>query len=132
MIRKLTFSDFDTILKVINDSAQAYRGIIPKDRWKEPYMPAEELRDEIESGVRFYSWVEDDLIVGVMGIQPVQDTVLIRHSYVLTKYQGRGIGGKLLEHLTSLAITPEILVGTWKAATWAVRFYEEHGFTSVS
>ncbi len=132
MIRKLSLLDFDTILKVINKSAQAYKGIIPKDRWKEPYMPAEELRDELASGVVFYSWVEDEAIVGVMGIQPVQDTVLIRHSYVLPKYQGRGIGGKLLKHLISLTATPEILVGTWKAATWAIRFYEEHGFKLVS
>jgi GNAT superfamily N-acetyltransferase/endonuclease III len=132
MIRKLALSGFETILKVINESAQAYKGIIPNDRWKEPYMSAEELRDELASGVVFYGWVEDDVIVGVMGIQPVKDTVLLRHSYILTKYQGRGIGGKLLRHLISLTITPEILVGTWKAATWAVRFYEEHGFKLVS
>ena len=132
MIHKLTISDFEAILNVINESAQAYKGIIPKDRWKEPYMSPEELQSEIESGVVFYGYVKDDNIIGVMGIQAVKDTTLIRHSYVLSNYQGKGIGGTLLKHLLTLARTPEILVGTWKAATWAVRFYEEHGFNLVS
>ncbi|MFH0748974.1 MAG: GNAT family N-acetyltransferase [Candidatus Bathyarchaeota archaeon] len=132
MIRKLSLSDFDTILKVINDAAQAYKGVIPKDREKEPYMGADELIDEIESSVVFYGWVEEDKIVGVMGVQAVKDTTLIRHSYVLTKHQRKRIGRKLLEHLISLANTTEVLVGTWEAATWAIRFYEEHGFKLVS
>lgn len=132
MIRRLSLSDFDTILNVINDAAKAYKGVIPKDRWKEPYMSDNGLRDELESGVCFYGWVEYDSIVGVMGVQPVKDTTLIRHSYVLTKYQRKRIGGKLLKHLISLANTPEILVGTWEAATWAIRFYEEYGFKLVS
>ena len=132
MIRKLSFSDFDSILEVINDAAQAYKGVIPKDRWKEPYMPADELRGEIEAGVIFYGWVEDELIVGVMGTQAVKDTTLIRHSYVLPKYQRRGIGGKLLKHLINLVYTPEILVGTWADVIWAINFYEEHSFELVS
>ena len=132
MIRELSHFDFDSILGVINDAAEAYRGVIPDDRWKEPYMSADELRKEIEDGVRFYGWVEDDALLGVTGIQPVKDTTLIRHSYVLTTHQRKGIGGKLLNHLVSLAETPEILVGTWEDATWAIRFYEKHGFRLVS
>jgi len=132
MICKLSSSDVDSILRVVNDAAQAYKGVIPNDRWKEPYMSAEELKKEIEAGVRFYGWVEDDILLGVMGIQHVKDTTLIRHSYVLTKYQRRGIGEKLLWHLMSLAKTLKILVGTWQDATWAVRFYEKHGFKLVS
>jgi len=132
LIRKLSLSDFDSILEVINDAAKAYKGVIPKDRWKEPYMPADELRGEIEAGVIFYGWVEDELIVGVMGIQAVKDTTLIRHSYVLPKYQRRGIGGKLLKHLINLAYTPEILVGTWADVTWAISFYEKNGFELLS
>ncbi len=132
MICKLSSPDVDSILRVVNDAAQAYKGVIPDDRWKEPYMSAEELKKEIEAGVRFYGWVEDDILLGVMGIQYVKDTTLIRHSYVLTKYQRRGIGGKLLGHLMSLAKTPEILVGTWQDATWAVSFYKKHDFKLVS
>jgi len=132
MICKLLSSDFDSILRVVNDAAQAFKGVIPDDRWKEPYMSAEELKKEIEAGVRFYGWVEDNTLFGVMGVQSVKDITLIRHSYVLPKYQRRGIGGKLLEHLKNLVKTPEILVGTWEAATWAIRFYEKHGFKLVS
>jgi len=132
MIRTLLHSDFDLILKVVNDAAQAYKEVIPNDRWKEPYMPAEELREEIEAGIIFYGWFEDDSLVGVMGIQSVKDTTLIRHSYVLTQYQRRGIGGELLKYLFGLAETPEILVGTWADAIWAIRFYEKQGFKMVS
>ena len=94
-------------------------------------MPAEELKEEIEAGVRFFGWVEDELL-GVMGIQPIEDTTLIRHAYMLTKCQGRGIGTRLLEYLMSVAKTSEILVGTWADATWAIRFYDKHGFKLVS
>lgn len=87
MINKLSSSDFESILKVINDAAQAYKGVIPDDRWKEPYMSAEELKKEIEAGVRFYGWFEGNSLVGIMGIQSVRDATLIRHSYVLRKYQ---------------------------------------------
>jgi len=95
-------------------------------------MSAEELRGEIESGVEFYGWVEDDVVVAVMGIQRVNDVTLIRHAYVLTRRQRRGIGEKLLNHLLSLARTSEVLVGTWEAAHWATRFYEKHGFKLAS
>jgi len=95
-------------------------------------MSAEELKEGIEAGVRFFGWIEDDRLLGVAGIQPVKDTTLIRHTYVLTKWQRKGIGSTLLEHLMSLAKTPEILVGTWADATWAIRFYEKHSFKLVS
>lgn len=119
MIRKLSLSNFDSILRVINDAAQAYKGVIPDDLWKEPYMSSEELRHEIDSGVEFYGWFENDALLGIMGIQFVGDVTLIRHAYVLPEHQRRGIGS-------------EILVGTWAGATWAIRFYEKHGFKLVS
>lgn len=132
MICRLSSSELDSILHVVNDAAEAYRGVIPEDRWKEPYMPAEELRGEIESEVEFYGWVEDNVLVAVMGIQLVNDVTLIRHAYVLTNRQRKGIGEKLLRYLISLARTSEVLVGTWEAAYWAIRFYEKHGFRLVS
>jgi len=132
MIRSILPADFGAILKVINDAAQAYKGIIPDDRWKEPYMSADELREEIEAGVRFFGWVEGGHLLGVTGIQALEDTTLIRHAYVVTKCQRKGIGKRLLEYLISLAETPEVLVGTWADATWAIRFYEKHGFKLMS
>jgi GNAT superfamily N-acetyltransferase len=131
MIRSLLPSDFDIILKVINDAAQAYKGIIPHDRWKEPYMSVEELKKEIEAGVRFFGWIEGEHLLGVTGIQSLKDTTLIRHAYVLPGCQRRGIGTRLLEYLAGLAETAEILVGTWADATWAVQFYEKHGLKLV-
>ena len=132
MIRKLSCTEFGSILRVINNAAEAYRGVIPKDRWKEPYMSTTELREEVESGVQFYGWTEHKLLLGVMGFQPVNNITLIRHAYVLANQQRRGIGEKLLNHLLSLAKTSEILVGTWKAAWWAICFYQKHGFALVS
>lgn len=120
------------ILRIVNIAAQAYKGVIPKDRWKEPYMSEKELNKEIAAGIRFFGWKEDENVVGLMGIQPVKDTALIRHSYVLPSYQRRGIGGKLLTYIMELAETKEILVGTWAAATWAIRFYKKHGFKLVT
>jgi GNAT superfamily N-acetyltransferase len=131
MIRKLSSSDFNSILKVTNDAAQAYKGVISDDLWKEPYISSEELKCEIDAGVAFYGWVENDILLGVMGIQSVKDVTLIRHAYVLTEHQRKGIGGKLLKYLIGLAETSEILVGTWASATWAIRFYEKHGFKLV-
>ncbi len=130
--RKLCPADFDSILGVILDAAQVYRGVIPDDRWKEPYMSAEELRGELDAGVQFYGWFQEDSLIGVMGIQSVKDITLIRHSYVLHDYQRRGIGGSLLTHLLSLTKTPDVLVGTWEDVTGAIHFYEQHGFTLVS
>ena len=117
MIYRLSPSEFDSMLNVVNDAAQAYKGVIPEDRWKEPYMPTEELRKEIESGVEFYGWKEDNVLVAVMGIQVVNDVTLIRHAYVLTDHQRRGIGENLLKYLLSLARTSEVLLGIGKPPT---------------
>jgi GNAT superfamily N-acetyltransferase len=132
MIRKLTTNDFQAIYDVVNDAAQAYRGKIPADRWKEPYMPKEELQEEIKSGVQFYGYFENGELIAVMGIQLVDDVTLIRHAYTLTSRQQRGIGEKLLNHLLLLAQTARILVGTWETAPWAIRFYQKHGFILLS
>lgn len=131
MIFRLLPPEFEDAVNVVNDAAQAYKGVIPADRWKEPYMPAEELKKEVESGVEFYGWKENGALIAVMGIQLVNDVTLIRHAYVLTAYQRRGIGEKLLKHLLGLARTSTVLVGTWEAAYWAVSFYEKHGFRLV-
>jgi GNAT superfamily N-acetyltransferase len=125
-IALLSSSSFEEILQVVNDAASAYKGVIPADRWHEPYMPAEELRAEMDAGVRFFGFSNTSL-VAVMGLQQVADVALIRHAYTRTASRGRGIGGELLEHLKREAKAP-LLVGTWKAATWAVRFYEKRGF----
>lgn len=132
MITQLSQTDFIEIFNVINDAAVAYRGVIPSDCWKEPYMPAEELKEEIEAGVQFYGLKENGVLAAVMGIQPVKDVTLIRHAYVLTSRQRRGYGEQLFKYLNGLASTPVILVGTWKAAFWAVNFYLKQGFKQVS
>jgi len=131
MIRPCDEADFEAIYSIVNDAAQAYRGVIPDDRWHEPYMPREELRREIESGVRFWGHEENGELLGVMGIQDVQDVTLIRHAYVRTANRNRGVGGKLLAELRKLTSRP-VLIGTWAAATWAIRFYERHGFQLVT
>jgi GNAT superfamily N-acetyltransferase len=126
MIRPCRDDERDAILAIVNAAAEAYRGVIPADRWHEPYMARDELDAEIAAGVAF--WGYGDPLVGVMGIQPVRDVVLIRHAYVAPASQGRGVGGALLEHL---AASRPVLVGTWAAAGWAIRFYERHGFRLV-
>jgi GNAT superfamily N-acetyltransferase len=128
MIRKLLSTDFTSIYRTINEAAQAYKGVIPGDRWKEPYMQRSELCEEISSGVQFYGWITGNALAGVMGIQALSDVTLIRHSYIRPEYQRMGIGTKLLQNLVELARTPVILVGTWNDATWAIRFYEKNGF----
>jgi GNAT superfamily N-acetyltransferase len=155
LIRPCTSADFDAMLDVINDAAVAYRGIIADDRWKEPYMPASELREEMNDGVAFWGDFDDDgTIVAVMGLQkrvgrdhdgraadvprdrgahPAEDmgeVALVRHAYTRTTRQGTGAGTALLQHVTRQTDHP-ILIGTWAAATWAVRFYERHGFRLV-
>jgi N-acetylglutamate synthase-like GNAT family acetyltransferase len=131
VIRRCTEADLAAILAIVNDAAQAYRGHIPADRWHEPYMPEAELRHELAAGVVFWGWEEGGKLAGVMGLQDVADVALIRHAYVATAARRRGIGGKLLEHLLARTSRP-VLIGTWAAATWAVRFYERHGFRVVS
>jgi GNAT superfamily N-acetyltransferase len=130
-IRRCRADERDEILAIVNAAAEAYRGVIPEDRWREPYMPGEEFDAETAAGVEFWGYVEDDgTLLGVMGIQQVRDVDLIRHAYVVPEHQGRGIGGSLLEHLLELATRP-MLVGTWAAATWAIAFYERYGFEYV-
>jgi GNAT superfamily N-acetyltransferase len=119
------------ILAIINAAAEAYRGVIPPDRWHEPYMPSTELDREIAAGVVFWVYEVNGALAGVMGIQPVRAVDLIRHAYVLPASQGKGIGGAMLEHLQTLS-TRRMLIGTWAAAEWAIRFYQHHGFELVS
>jgi GNAT superfamily N-acetyltransferase len=130
MIRRCDDRDFELIWAIINDGAQSYKGIIPEDCWTEPYMSKEELRHEIHDGVSFWGYEENETLAGVMGIQPVQDVTLIRHAYVATSSQRRGIGAQLLSHLRELTSGP-VLIGTWADALWAIRFYERHGFQLV-
>jgi GNAT superfamily N-acetyltransferase len=132
MICELSILHIQRMLEIINKAATVYKGIIPKDRWKEPYMSAEELKKEIDDGVKFFGWIEESTIVGVMGIQQVKDVTLIRHAYVTQKYQNKGIGRNLLRYLLDLTKTLDVLVGTWEAATWAIYFYEKHDFKLVS
>ena len=130
MIRRCDEDDFEAIWQIINDGARAYNGVIPQDRWKEPYMSRDELRHEIRDGVEFWGFAENGDLSGVMGTQPVKDVTLIRHAYVRTERQRAGIGARLLAHLRSLSTRP-VLIGTWADASWAVRFYEKHGFRLV-
>jgi len=124
-------NDFNTIHEIINDASIAYKGIIPADRWKEPYMPEDELKTQLDEGVEFWKYVENNDVLGVMGIQNKGDVTLIRHAYVRTAARQKGIGGKLLKHLIDKAKTP-VLIGTWADATWAISFYLKHGFRQVS
>jgi GNAT superfamily N-acetyltransferase len=130
-ITECTPADFNHIHDIINDAAIAYKGIIPADRWHDPYMPEDELRGQITEGVNFWKYVEDDTIMGVMGIQDRGTVTLIRHAYVRTAYRSKGIGGQLLQHLATLTDKP-LLIGTWADATWAIDFYKKHGFQVVS
>jgi N-acetylglutamate synthase-like GNAT family acetyltransferase len=130
-IRECVQADFNAILAVINDSAQAYRGVIPADCWHDPYMSAEELRQEMKDGVTFRCMEKDAGIIGVMGFQDKGEVALIRHAYVSTPCRGRSVGTKLLKHIEAVVLQP-ILIGTWAAATWAVSFYEKNGYTRVA
>jgi N-acetylglutamate synthase-like GNAT family acetyltransferase len=130
MIRVCRDEEFESILEIVNDGAQAYRGIIPVDRWTEPYMSRQELRHETDEGVRFWCLEIAGELTGVMGIQHVQDVTLIRHAYVRTQFQKQGIGSRLLAHLLACTSQP-VLIGTWSDALWAIRFYQQHGFQLV-
>ncbi len=131
MVRRCEDRDFEEIWSVIDDGAKAYKGVIPSDRWNEPYMPREELRLQMDEGVAFWGHEVDGGLAAVMGIQRVQDVTLIRHAYVRSAYQKQGIGALLLTQLLAITDT-SVLIGTWAAAVWAVRFYEKHGFRPVS
>ena len=130
MIRLCNEEDVDTICEIINDSAGAYEGRIPDDCYHQPYMPKDELLSEIADGVVFHGYERNGLLVAVMGIQDKGPVILIRHAYTRTEERGRGIGSTLLQHLLQMASKP-VLIGTWRDATWAIRFYEKHGFTLV-
>jgi N-acetylglutamate synthase-like GNAT family acetyltransferase len=130
-IRESTRPDFAEMLAIINDAALAYRGVIPADRWHEPYMSADELAREILAGVAFWVAEQEGRLMGVMGIQDKGDVALVRHAYVVTTTQRSGIGTKLLRHVESLIDKP-ILIGTWADASWAIDFYRRNGFSMVS
>lgn len=130
MVRRCDDLDFELIWAIINDAAQAYKGIVPADCWTEPYMSREKLQHEIDGGVMFWGYEDTGMLLGVMGLQQVQDVTLIRHAYVRTDSQKRGIGAHLLSHLQEFANGP-ILIGTWADAVWAIRFYEKYGFQVV-
>ena len=127
MIKELTPQDSDTIYGIINEAAEAYRGAIPNDCFHEPYMPIDELLREMDN-MTFFGWEENGSLVGVMGFQPVQDVTLIRHAYVLSDHQRKGIGENLVNHLKLITKTRQLLVGTWEDATWAIDFYQKQGF----
>jgi N-acetylglutamate synthase-like GNAT family acetyltransferase len=129
-IRRSVEADRPAILAIVNDAAQAYRGVIPADRWHEPYMPKDELEKEISDGVAFWVAEEEGRLLGVMGIQDKGDVALVRHAYVAPATQGKGVGTRLLRHVAGLTDKP-ILIGTWAAASWAIEFYERNGFTIV-
>jgi len=130
IIRQYAAADFSRILAIINDASQAYRGVIPADRWHDPYMSSDELAKEIADGVNFWVAEQDGRVEGVMGIQDRGDVALVRHAYVVSAAQGSGIGTRLIRHVETLVKKP-ILIGTWAAATWAIRFYERNGYINL-
>jgi N-acetylglutamate synthase-like GNAT family acetyltransferase len=130
LIRKSVEADLAAMLAIVNDAAQAYRGVIPADRWREPYMPADELAEEIADGVVFWVAEQEGRLLGVMGIQDKGAVALVRHAYVAPNIQRKGVGTRLLRHVQGLADKP-ILIGTWADASWAIEFYRRNGFSVV-
>ena len=128
MIIEYTKSDSSKILNVINDAAAKYKGVIPDNCWHEPYMSDRELLNEFKDGVRMFGYVHNNQLIGVIGYQEIKDVVLIRHAYTLTTNQGKGTGSALLEFLLNKNQDSRLLIGTWKNAKWAIRFYEKFGF----
>ena len=128
MISEYNKTDASKILHIINDASLRYKGIIPDDCWHEPYMPKQELIDEFSDGVCMYGYHHNNILIGVIGIQEVKDVILIRHAYTLTTFQGKGTGSALLEYLLKKNQKSRLLVGTWRNATWAIRFYEKFDF----
>jgi GNAT superfamily N-acetyltransferase len=131
-IRPVADDEAETVLAIINAAAEAYRGVIPPDRWHEPYFSAEYLASEIAAGARFFGYEVDGELLGVMGVQDVADVTLIRHAYVLPSAQRSGVGSRLLRSLLAKTDGRPVLIGTWADATWAIAFYEKHGFAVVS
>lgn len=131
MIRACNENDFETIYEIINDSAEAYRGVIPHELWREPFVPREYLASEMNAGVMFSGYEQDGELLAVMGAQKKEDVTLIRHAYVRTAFRGRGLGSALLKSYLSKTDSP-VLVGCLKAMTWAIAFYEKHGFLAVA
>lgn len=131
LIRKLSSKDTPAIYCIINQAAGAYKGIIPADCFHEPYMQEKELRHEMKN-MTFFGWEEGGNLAGVIGYQPIKDVTLIRHAYVLPDYQNAGIGTRLLDHIRQMSKTKNLLVGTWANATWAINFYQKHGFKLLS
>ena len=127
MIRQCQPQDTERIYFIINEAAQAYEGAIPADCYPQPYMPMSELEEELKR-VTFYGWEVNGEMVGIMGLEPIKDTTLIRHAYVLPRWQRQGISTKLLEYIKAMVNTRRLLVGTWADATWAIDFYKKHGF----
>ena len=130
-IRACSDTDVDAMFEIVNDAASAYRGVIPADRWHDPYMPLDELKSEIADGVRFWGMADGERLVGIMGIQDKGEVCLIRHAYVRTAARQGGIGTALLRHLEGITDKP-ILIGTWAAADWAIRFYRKNGYVQVA
>ncbi len=131
ILRPCGTADLPALFSIVNDAAQAYKGVIPADCWHEPYMPVEELKQQIDDGISFWGYESNDELVGVMGIQDRGGVTLIRHAYVRTAQRRKGIGEKLLSHLEGITAKP-ILIGTWSAASWAIRFYEKNGYRLLS
>jgi GNAT superfamily N-acetyltransferase len=127
MIRQCQLQDTERMYFIINEAARAYEGAIPADCYPQPYMPMSELEEELKR-VTFYGWEADGELVGIMGLEPIKDTTLIRHAYVLPEWQRQGISSKLLDYMEGLVNTHRLLVGTWAGATWAIKFYEKRGF----
>ena len=128
MIKEYKQNNASEILNIINNASLKYRGIIPNDCWKEPYMSEQELLDEFSDRVRMYGYHQNDKLIGVIGVQEVKDVILIRHAYTLSSYQNKGVGSALIEYLLKKNQDTRILVGTWKDATWAIKFYQKFGF----
>ena len=128
MISEYKKTDASKIIYIINDASLKYKGIIPDDCWHEPYMSEQELVDEFKDRVRMYGYHNNNTLSGVIGIQEVKDVILIRHAYTLTSCQGKGTGSALVEYLLKKNQNSRLLVGTWRNATWAIRFYEKFGF----
>ena len=128
MINEYTKNNCSEILYVVNDAAVRYKNAIPDDCWHEPYMSERELLGEFEDGVKMFGYLQNNKLIGVIGVQEIKDVVLIRHAYTLTAYQGKGTGSALLEYLLNNHRNSRVLVGTWRDAKWAIRFYEKFGF----